>query len=175
MARVAGAGREGGKFLTITMTLHTRPSQDNTPDQSGVSTRVSEFAHTSRPFNLPRGVTKQLASFFNNNLLLATNNSMGKNLRKESYRNFTRDIHISHWKQLHEPQISSWDDFTSQLSEEFNYSKESGWDNSKFAFIPPMEGDDPLGLEYPREELLGQFLNYVSHDLMAVIQPDIPA
>jgi hypothetical protein len=91
---------------------------------------------------------------------------MGKNLKKESHRNFTRGVHISHWKQLREPRIPcSRDDFALNLSKEFQYSKELGWDNSKYPFIPPMHGDDLKGSEYPREALYGQFLNEVSHDL----------
>ncbi|KAJ8590714.1 hypothetical protein M405DRAFT_146544 [Rhizopogon salebrosus TDB-379] len=82
---------------------------------------------------------------------------MEQSLRKESHRNFTKNIHIKHWKQLHEPVIPK--DLSLVIARHFEYTQEQGWAHSHYPYIPPKHGDNPVGFDYAREQPLAEFFN----------------
>ncbi|KAG2121041.1 uncharacterized protein F5147DRAFT_766905 [Suillus discolor] len=122
------------------------------PQQSRVRHGVSVdpiFAFSTQAKNA------QVASFLNNELELATHHCLAKVLKKESHQNFSRNIHICHWKQLCEPLVH-WESWVSEFPKQFPYTEE-GWIYSSSPFIPPMVGKDLTGPEYEQEEPFANF------------------
>jgi len=92
-----------------------------------------------------------------------------KDYQAESHRKLTRNVHLSHWKQFG-PGAIPWEkndgsiplNFTNVIKSRFHYSEQDGWSNVTYPFIPPMEGEDVLGHQFPRESYFAKFFNDVS-------------
>jgi hypothetical protein len=123
----------------------------------------------------PKPKNEQIASYLNNDVQLATHHRLAKALKRESHRNFSRNIHICHWKQLREPSVH-WESWIAEFPKRFPYTQEEGWIYSSNSFIPPKVGKDPAGPEYEREGPFANFFTEVSgltYLRVVVVQSDV--